>query len=156
MLVSLNLLCHSARLFGKIHSSSAVDKMQAFYRGEQPGACTHYVRTLTRLRGEKTDAHVASFFRLHFIPSSTMPELCETLHYPPLLQSEGGFVLRRKTLQQRLQFHQALRSSGPAGGEADDGVRLVQLLPEPEGHALRQLLHLPIFHHHELLVGGGL
>ena len=43
----------------------------------QPGACTLFVRTLTGLRREKTDAHVARFFKFHFIPPSPMPELCE-------------------------------------------------------------------------------
>ena len=41
---------------------------------------THCVRTLTSLIREKTDVHAASFFRLQFIPSSEMTELCETLH----------------------------------------------------------------------------
>ena len=56
-----------------------LSKMQAFLRIFQPGACTHYVRTLTSLIGEKSDAHVATFFGLNFIPPSEMTELCETV-----------------------------------------------------------------------------
>ena len=45
----------------------------------QTGACTHFVRTLTRLRREKTDVHAASFFGFDFFLSAELTELCEAI-----------------------------------------------------------------------------
>ena len=58
-----------------------LSKMRAFFRTLQPGACTHYVRTLTRLRSKKTDVHAASFFQLDFFPSSRGRNSARLLYY---------------------------------------------------------------------------
>ena len=61
-----------------------------------------------------------------------------------------------KQLQQGGQGVNILRSGGPAGGEADDGVLVVQVLPEAEGDLGGEGLQLAALQHDKLLIGAGL
>ena len=67
----------------------------------------------------------------------------------------GRFLRETHVLQEAHEFIGVLIPRRPARRETDHGVRVILLLPEAEGHRLREFRHLGVLEHDEDLVRGG-
>ena len=66
----------------------------------------------------------------------------------------GPFLLISEGAKRVIKGFQVLFGRGPAGGQAEDGVSLVELFPETNGHYVLQFLCPFIRQDDELLVRG--
>ena len=69
-------------------------------------------------------------------------------------QNDRAFLLISEGAKRVINGFQVLFGRGPAGGQAEDGVSLVELLPETNGHCVLQFLCPFIRQDDELLVCG--